>query len=270
VAAPSATCPARHQRHRHRAVLPRPHDQPARLHDGVPEDAPGVPTRETSTSANEDMAELWWCAVGRRQDRRLQLQRIHPLPRDVSQSSSPVDCAASPSLASLGHRLLTRHAAALRQRYGVIGARTLVGRDCTEPPPSAPRLPRRRRLLAPSAAGNPLARARDAGCGALRKELGAAQAPGRGPHLRLPAYDHPDRRAHRDAGAPGGPGALGQLQHLLTQGPRRRRRRHRTRGHAPTIRRAFPVYAWKGETIEEVLVVHRADAHVARPPTTRT
>ncbi len=49
-------------------------------------------------------------------------------------------------------------------------------------------------------------------------------------HRRLPAHDHPDRRAHRDPGGPRRRGALGELQHLLDPGPRRRR--HRPGGHS--------------------------------------
>ena len=82
---------------------------------------------------------------------------------------------------------------------------------------------------------------------------------------RLPAHDHPDRGAHRDAHRARRPGALGLLQHLLDPGPRRggdrRRRRHpraarpaspstpgrarrsRSTGGAPTGRCAGPTAA---------------------------
>ena len=41
-----------------------------------------------------------------------------------------------------------------------------------------------------------------------------------------------------------------QLQHLLDPGPRRRGRR-RGAGGKPEEPRGVPVYAWKGETLEE-------------------
>ena len=49
-------------------------------------------------------------------------------------------------------------------------------------------------------------------------------APGRA-HHRLAAHDHPDGGAHRDAGRARRRRALGELQHLLHAGPRRRRHR---------------------------------------------
>ena len=55
-----------------------------------------------------------------------------------------------------------------------------------------------------------------------------AAAEGR-PHRRLPAHDHPDGRADRDAEGARRRRALGLLQHLLDAGPcrgRHRRRRH--------------------------------------------
>ena len=45
-------------------------------------------------------------------------------------------------------------------------------------------------------------------------------------------------------------GALGQLQHLLHPGPRGRRRGGRPGGHGAEPR-GVPVFAWKGETLEE-------------------
>ena len=58
-------------------------------------------------------------------------------------------------------------------------------------------------------------------------------------------------RAHRDAHRARRRGALGQLQHLLHPGPRRRRRRRRARRARSTRPAGVPVYAWKGETLEE-------------------
>ena len=86
---------------------------------------------------------------------------------------------------------------------------------------------------------------------AMRAEYGATQAAHRGADHRQPAHDHPDRRAHRDARRPRRRGALGELQHLLDPGPRRRRGRRRPERARPTTRAACPVFAWKGESLEE-------------------
>ena len=53
------------------------------------------------------------------------------------------------------------------------------------------------------------------------------------------------------------------LQHLLHPGPRRRGRGRRARRHAEEPR-GVPVFAWKGETLEEYWWLHRADAPLAR------
>ena len=45
----------------------------------------------------------------------------------------------------------------------------------------------------------------------------------RGPHCRQPAHDHSNGRAHRDAAGPWSGYSLGELQHLLHAGSRRRR-----------------------------------------------
>ncbi len=55
-------------------------------------------------------------------------------------------------------------------------------------------------------------------------EFGDAQPLDGRPDHGLPAHDHPDRRAHRDAHRPRRRRPLGQLQHLLHPGPRRRGR----------------------------------------------
>ena len=68
---------------------------------------------------------------------------------------------------------------------------------------------------------------------ALREEFGAAAAAQGRAHRRLPAHDHPDRRADRDTEGARRRGALGLVQHLLDPGSRRRR--HRRRRH-PGVR----------------------------------
>ena len=60
----------------------------------------------------------------------------------------------------------------------------------------------------------------------------------------------PDRRAHRDARRARRRGPLGLLQHLLDPGPRRRGGRGRPGGHRRRPA-GVPVFAWKGETLEE-------------------
>ena len=78
--------------------------------------------------------------------------------------------------------------------------------------------------------GNRHCRARDAGPDGHSPQVRRrAAAQGRA-HRRQPAHDHPDGRAHRDAAGPRRRDSLGQLQHLLDAGPRRRR--HRRQGHA--------------------------------------
>ena len=56
-----------------------------------------------------------------------------------------------------------------------------------------------------------------------------------------------DRDAHRARRR----GALGQLQHLLDPGPRSRRRRVGPRARSIDNPQGVPVFAWKGETLEE-------------------
>ena len=65
---------------------------------------------------------------------------------------------------------------------------------------------------------------------AIRRKYAAEPAAQGRPHRRQPAHDHPDGRADRDAAGPGRRHPLGELQHLLDAGPRRRR--HRRAGHA--------------------------------------
>ena len=85
---------------------------------------------------------------------------------------------------------------------------------------------------------------------AMRERYGDSQAARRRPDRRLAAHDDPDRRAHRDAGRARRRGPLGLLQHLLHPGPRRRGRRGRPDGTADDPQ-GVPVFAWKGETLEE-------------------
>ncbi len=77
---------------------------------------------------------------------------------------------------------------------------------------------------------------------ALREEYGAQQAARRRPHHRLAAHDHPDRGADRDAGRARRRGALGVA---ATSSPPRTTPPRRS--PPPGI----PVFAWKGETLEE-------------------
>ena len=69
-----------------------------------------------------------------------------------------------------------------------------------------------------------------------------------------PAHDDSDRGPDRDARRARRRRALGVVQHLLDPGSRRRRGRRRPsrdRRHRRRIRSGTPVFAWKGETLEE-------------------
>ena len=68
-------------------------------------------------------------------------------------------------------------------------------------------------------------RARDARPDVHPQEVREGEAARRRAHHRLAAHDHSDRGADRDAGGPRRERALGELQHLLHAGPRRRRHR---------------------------------------------
>ena len=85
---------------------------------------------------------------------------------------------------------------------------------------------------------------------AMRDEHRAEQPLRRRPDHRLAPHDHPDRRPDRDPHRPRRRGALGQLQHLLHPGPRRRRRGRGPEGHGRRPA-GVPVFAWKGESLEE-------------------
>ena len=89
---------------------------------------------------------------------------------------------------------------------------------------------------------------------ALRKEYGASK-PLKGARVaRLPAHDHPDRGAHRDADGARRRGDLDELQHLLDAGPRGRRHREDRR---PRLR-------LEGRDRGGVLRVHRGAAQGVR------
>ena len=77
---------------------------------------------------------------------------------------------------------------------------------------------------------------------ALRAEFGPTPAPRRGPHRRLDPHDDPDGRAHRDAHPPWAPRCAGR---------RATSSRPRTTPPPPSPPPASPVFAWKGETLEE-------------------
>ena len=106
-------------------------------------------------------------------------------------------------------------------------------------------LPRRVR-----AQGDPLAEHEMPGLMALRAQFGDSKPLAGRPHHRLAAHDDADRGAHRDARRARRRGPLGVVQHLLHPGPRRRRRRRRPRRHGRRPE-GVPVFAWKGETLEE-------------------
>ena len=86
---------------------------------------------------------------------------------------------------------------------------------------------------------------------AMRAPVRRAQAARRRQDRRIAAHDGADRRADRDPGRARRRRALGQLQHLLHPGPRRRRDRRRPGRHPGRTRTGVPVFAWKGETLEE-------------------
>ena len=87
-----------------------------------------------------------------------------------------------------------------------------------------------------------------------REEFAAAAAAERGADHRFAPHDGADRRADRDPDRPRRRGPLGQLQHLLHTGPRRRRDR----------RRRHPGLRLERRDPGGVLVVHRAGPALAR------
>ena len=88
---------------------------------------------------------------------------------------------------------------------------------------------------------------------AIARGIRQVQAAEGRPHRRLPAHDHPDRGADRNAAGAGRHRALVVVQHLLHPGPCRRGCR---RGRRAGVR-------LEGHERGRVLVVHRADG--ARP-----
>ena len=88
---------------------------------------------------------------------------------------------------------------------------------------------------------------------AVREEYAQAAAAEGAEDRRLAAHDDPDGGADRDAGGAGRGGALVLVQHLQHAGPRRRGGRGRPAGDGGTVEnpKGVPVFAWKGETLEE-------------------
>ena len=85
--------------------------------------------------------------------------------------------------------------------------------------------------------------------GAARRVRSLPAARGR-KGLRRAAHDGPDRGAHRDPGPSRGRGAMGVLQHLLDPGPAAAAVVVGRTG-TPEEPRGVPIFAWKGETLEE-------------------
>ncbi len=131
------------------------------------------------------------------------------------------------------------------------------------------RLSRRRSLTRPvRSQGDPPCRTRDARPARPAQGVRAVQAAPRGTHLRFVAHDDPDRSADRDPRRARRRGALGELQHLLDPGPRRRRGRRRPGGHGRRAQRRAGVRL-EGRDAGGVLVVHRADDELAGRPVRR-
>ncbi len=97
---------------------------------------------------------------------------------------------------------------------------------------------------------------------AMRAEHAASQPLRGAADHRLPAHDHPDRSAHRDADRARRRGPVGQLQHLLHPGPRGGRRGGRARRDARHAERRSGLRL-EGRDPRGVLVVHRAGAGLA-------
>ena len=85
---------------------------------------------------------------------------------------------------------------------------------------------------------------------AIREEYKGKTAARRRADHGLAAHDGADRRADRDARRPRRRRALGVVQHLLDAGSRRGGRRGRRTGTVENPK-GVPVFAWKGETLEE-------------------
>ena len=110
--------------------------------------------------------------------------------------------------------------------------------------------------------GDPARRARDARPDLPARGVRRRAAARRSPHRRLAAHDRADRRPHRDPDRARRRRPLGQLQHLLHPGPRRRRDRRRRR-HARAARRR-PGVRLEGRDARGLLVVHAAPLRVPR------
>jgi len=101
----------------------------------------------------------------------------------------------------------------------------------------------------PLAQGDTLAEHEMPGLMAIRREF-ATEQPLKGADHGLAAHDDPDGRFDRDADGARRRGALVQLQHLLNSGSRRGGGGSRSEG-TPEDPQGIPVFAWKGETLEE-------------------
>ena len=102
--------------------------------------------------------------------------------------------------------------------------------------------------------GDPPRRARDARPDGAAQALRRRRSRSPAPHHGLAAHDRADRRADRDADRARRRRALGELQHLLDAGhaPRRRSPSAVPKPAAPPpTRSGTPVFAWKGETLDE-------------------
>ena len=110
--------------------------------------------------------------------------------------------------------------------------------------------------------GDPPRRARDARPDGPARGVRRRAAARRRPHRRLAAHDRADRRPHRDADRARRRRPLGQLQHLLHPGPRRRGDRRRRRH--PRAARRRPGVRLEGRDAGGVLVVHPAAVRVPR------
>ncbi len=85
---------------------------------------------------------------------------------------------------------------------------------------------------------------------AMRRRVQGVGRRSRAPASPVAAYDRPDGRPHRDPDRAGGRGPLGELQHLLDPGPCGRGRGRGSDRH-PGTAGGVPVFAWKGESLEE-------------------
>ena len=115
-----------------------------------------------------------------------------------------------------------------------------------------PRLQGRRpvaRRLRPQ--GDRPRRARDARPHGDARRVRRDQAAHRRAHHRQPAHDGADRSADRDARPPSAPRSAGRAATSFRPRTTPRRPSPSARRHRRPTRAAFPVFAWKGESLEE-------------------